>query len=234
VPTDNRTISQQIRAAEFPLVPHPGAAGFALLAQSPNGASVMQWLSELVGHDLSALLAAVNATSGGPAPVLAIPHLSGSINPQHGGRNSRAAFLGMTLATTPAVLLQALLESVAYDLALVLRQFSASGFAHHVLRATGGGARADWWMQLKADLTGLPVEVVQCREPGTFGAAILAGVAAGIYPSPGQAAEAMVHIGQRFAPNAHRCRLHREQLAAYRDVVAALMPTNRRLSHAAL
>jgi len=44
-----------------------------------------------------------------------------------------------------------------------------------VLRAAGGGTRSAWWMQLKADLSATPVEVIAQPEPGTFGAALLAG-----------------------------------------------------------
>jgi sugar (pentulose or hexulose) kinase len=63
-------------------------------------------------------------------------------------------------------------------------------------------------MQLKADLTGLPVEVVAQDEPGAFGAAILAGVGAGVYWSVSDAVRDLVAIGRRYEPDPARGALY--------------------------
>jgi sugar (pentulose or hexulose) kinase len=85
------------------------------------------------------------------------------------------------------------------------------------VRASGGGARSPWFMQLHADLTGVPVEVVAQDEPGTFGAAILAGVACGAYSSVSDAVADLVVVARRFEPDRERGRLYadvRDRLAA--------------------
>ena len=74
-------------------------------------------------------------------------------------------------------------------------------------------------MQLHADLTGVPVEVVTQVEPGAFGAAMLAGVACGAYPSVSAAVERLVGVARRFEPDLDRGRLYgevRDRLAASR------------------
>ena len=180
-------------------------------------------------QDISAVNREIEASDAGPGSVLAVPHFSGSLNPLAGGRNSRAALLGMTLATTDTDLLKALMESVAYELSLTLRLLVDSGVKASVLRAAGGGTRSSWWMQLKADLMATPVEVVVQPEPGTFGAALLAGAAVGTYATAGQASEAMVQVERCYQPNERRRQLYTDRLATYRDTVSALLPTYRRL-----
>lgn len=229
-PTSSCLIPPALLESRFPLVPHPGKTAHAVLAQSPNGSSVVDWTVQLLRQELSFLSAEIEASGPQPSPILAIPHLSGSINPQAGGRDSRAAFLGMTLASTGVDMLKALMESVAFDLTLTLRVMRESSIECEVLRATGGGTQSEWWMQLKADLTGTPVEVVSQPEPGTFGAALLAGTAIGVYESAGKAAEAAVQVKRRYEPVAHRCGLYADRLAVYSEAVSALVPTNRRLS----
>ena len=93
-----------------------------------------------------------------------------------------------------------------------LRKVEAS-----LVRATGGGSKLDWWLQLHADVSGVPFEVVAQDEPGAFGAAILAGVGAGIYPSVSSAVGRLVVVSRRFEPDAERAGLYaalRRRLAA--------------------
>ena len=79
-------------------------------------------------------------------------------------------------------------------------------------------------MQLKADLTGTPVEVSGHQEPGAWGAALLAGSAIGVYESLGRASEEMRRTAHEFRPNEQRARLYAERIAAYREAVETLRP----------
>ena len=79
-----------------------------------------------------------------------------------------------------------------------------------MIRASGGGASSPWFMQLHADLTGLPVEVVGQSEPGTFGAALLAGVGCGVYPDLPVAVDRLVTVSHRYEPNPDRGRRYDE------------------------
>lgn len=231
-PTDLHSLMPSLLDAQLPLAPYPGETAFAILAQSPNGSAVIDWGVQLLRQDLADLSAEIEASGPQPSPILAIPHFSGAINPRAGGRDSRAAFLGLTLASTGADMLKALMESVAYDLTLTLRVMAESDIPCEVLRATGGGTKSDWWMQLKADLSGTPVEVVAQPESGTFGAALLAGTAAGVYEVAGKAAEATVQVNRRYEPVSHRRNLYTSRLGTYSETISALLPTHRRLSDA--
>ena len=74
-------------------------------------------------------------------------------------------------------------------------------------------------MQLKSDLTGLPIEIVDQDEPGCFGAALLAGYAAGIHEHPGKAATALSRPGRLFAPVPERAAQHAQAIDRYRGAV---------------
>jgi sugar (pentulose or hexulose) kinase len=76
------------------------------------------------------------------------------------------------------------------------------------VRATGGGSKNTWLMQLIADVTGRPVEVVAQDEPGAFGAAILAGVGAGTYESVSSAVADLVSVARRYEPDRERGALY--------------------------
>jgi len=229
-PVDALDVSPPLVNSRFPVVGHPGQADQAVLAQSPNGTSVIDWSTQLLNADLIALSDEIQAGSAAPSHVLAIPHLSGAISPWAEGRDSRAALLGMTLSTSPADILKALMESIAFDLVLTLELLAQTKISCRVLRAAGGGTRSPWWMQLKSDLTGTLLEVVEQPEPGTFGAALLAGSALGVFESAGAAAEALANIEHRYTPDSTRAGRYQDRLATYRDAVPPLIAINRRLA----
>ena len=85
-----------------------------------------------------------------------------------------------------------------------LDQLRRRGIESRLIRATGGGSKNAWFAQLLADVSGIPVEVVAQDEPGAFGAAILAGVGAGIYESVSSAVAELVTVSRRYEPDAER------------------------------
>ncbi len=187
--------------------PHPGPTGFGILVTNPNGMSVIDWARDLMHLSIPDLEAGLAASGRGPGHVFAdagftpLPHVSAA--PGFGGRLE-----GVTLAATAVDIVRALLESIACEFALSLEQLARRGIATRLVRATGGGSKNAWWMQLVADLTGVPVEVVAQDEPGAFGAAILAGVGAGVYTSVSAAVADLVTVARRFEPDPSRGALY--------------------------
>ena len=183
--------------------PHPGPTGFGLLVTNPNGMAVVDWTRKLLGLSIADLETGLAQAGPGPGHVFAdaaftpLPHVASSAG--FGG-----SFAGVTLATTAVDIVRALLEGIACTFALSLEQLAARGIPAHLVRATGGGSRNAWWMQLTADVAGIPVEVVTEEEPGAFGAAILAGVGAGIYESVSAAVSSLVTVGRRYEPDPAR------------------------------
>lgn len=138
------------------------------------------------------------------------------------------AVVGMHLGTQRGDITAALLEAVTLDLRRAITELQRAGVQVRSLRATGGGARSRRWLQLKADVTGLPVERPAVREAGAFGAGLMAGAAVGMLPPTAEAARELVRVDLRLEPRradeAHyteRAALHaalRETLGTWRAV----------------
>jgi len=91
------------------------------------------------------------------------------------------------------------------------------------LRAVGGGARSPIGLQMKADVTGLPVHTLRIREAACLGAALLAGVAAGAYPSAAEAAD-IVGLGATYEPRPAMKARYDERYGLYRRLYDANRP----------
>lgn len=184
------------------ICPHPGPTGFGLLHTNPNGTTVIDWARELLNMPISELEEGLAKAPAEPSNVYAdaaltpLPHASGS--------DRGAIFSGFTLATTRIDFVRALLESIACEFAATIGRLRDRGLDTTLVRATGGGSKLTWWMQLHADVCGIPFEVVAQDEPGAFGAALLAGVGAGVYPSVSTAVERLVQVSRRFEPDRAR------------------------------
>jgi sugar (pentulose or hexulose) kinase len=196
--------------------PHPGPTGFGLLVTNPNGMAVIDWARKLFHLSIPDLEAGLALAGPGPGHVFAdaaftpLPHVSAT--PGFG-----ATFSGVTLAADGVDIVRSLLEGIACEFSLSLDQLRRRGIESRLIRATGGGSKNAWFAQLLADVSGVPVEVVAQDEPGAFGAAILAGVGAGVYASVSSAVAELVSVSRRFEPDPARGALYagvRRRLAA--------------------
>jgi xylulokinase len=205
------------------VMPHPGRARFSTLAVSPTGTAALNWARELLGLSVESLDAQLASDGGSPSPVLAVPYLSGSMVYWDGGRKARGALIGLTLATRQSDIAQALMESIAYDHVNTFGLLAAEGVPVTRLRAAGGGTNSIWWTQLKADVTGVPIEVVDQPEPGTLGAAILAGYAGGMFDDVDAASQSLSTVRRCHEPDAQRAAAHADKLRRYHHAVGSLL-----------
>jgi xylulokinase len=136
----------------------------------------------------------------GSEGVLMLPHLMGAACPEF-NPNARGCYFGFSLSTTKAHFIRALLEAVAFMLRRNLEILEELGVEVHEIRAIGGGARSELWNEIKADVAGKPLLTLNLTETACLGAAILAGVGIGIFPSLEAACERMVRVKRRFLPD---------------------------------
>jgi sugar (pentulose or hexulose) kinase len=181
---------------------------FWLGSLSLSGGAV-EWLRGVLDRDrmsygeLEALIA-----GAGPQPtgILFFPHLAGK--GLRAGR-SGAAFLGLHLGHTRADLARAVLEGTAYEIERLRRAAEAAhGTPIQKLVAVGGGTRLASWLQVKADVSGVSIEVPPQREATLLGAALLAGLTAGL--SQDTAAPWGGTAVERYTPNPERHGQYRE------------------------
>jgi xylulokinase len=220
VPADRPALAGAA-AAGLAVTPHPSTPGIGVWSKSPNGTSALDWALGFVGMPLEDLEASLQKAGTGPADVLVVPHLSGAGPPWTAPEARRGAVLGLTLATTPLDLVRATMEGVTCDLRLAIAAMRDAATPVHLCRAAGGGAKSGWWMQLKADLLGVPVEVPEHSEPGTLGAALLAGLGIGTYGSLAETAQ-RVAIARRHEPDAERAAAFTDRFEDFRAAVAAM------------
>lgn len=178
-------------------------------------------LSETLGRDAYDLILA--DAPDGPTDLLALPHLAGSGTPWLDTR-SRGTILGLSFATTRADLAKAILEGLTFELRVNLDLLAESGIAIDALNAVGGGARSRLWLQLKADICRLPLRVPRVTEAACLGAALLAGVGAGVYPDPAAAVALAVRPEETIAPDPASAAAYDARYALYRRVYPAVKP----------
>ena len=130
------------------------------------------------GEDAYDLLLADAPT--GPTPLLVLPHFAGSGTPWL-DTESKGAVLGLTFCTDRSVLAKAILEGLTFELRINLDLLRDAGIPIETLHAVGGGARSPLWLQLKADICRIPLRKPRVTEAACLGAALAAGVAAGVY-----------------------------------------------------
>jgi xylulokinase len=135
----------------------------------------------------------------GSEGMLFLPYLTGERTP-HPDPLARGVFFGMSLRHGKRHFLRAVLEGVAFGLRDSMELLKALDLPISDLRVSGGGARSDLWRQIIADVLGVPLRTVNATEGAAFGAALLAGVGARVFPSVHAAAEQVVRIGSETWP----------------------------------
>lgn len=152
----------------------------------------------------------------------AIPHFDGLVSPQT-RPEMRGALAGLTLSHTRADVYRALLESLAFSLRENLEYLDHNGFGVDVIRCIGGGARSDLWLQMKADVTGRPIEKPLVTEAAVLGAAMLAAKGHGAFASLAEASAAFYRCRQVFHPKRGHRKAYQEPYLRYRQLVSGLL-----------
>lgn len=167
------------------------------------------------------LTAAAARVAPGAEGVLFLPYLMGERTP-HLDPQAKGVFYGVTARHTRAHLARAVLEGVTFSLKDCLRLIEDLGIDAQAVRLSGGGARSALWRQMQADIFGRPAEVVSSAEGPAFGAALLAGVGAGLYPSVEEACQATIRSGERVEPSVGGVAAYARAYARYRRLYPAL------------
>ncbi|WP_176014964.1 FGGY-family carbohydrate kinase [Victivallis sp. Marseille-Q1083] len=201
----------------------PGA--YALLPWAPTAGMLLkyfrdQFAGEVSYAELDALAAAVPPGSDG---LLLLPHCAGSVSPLT-NPGARGVAYGITLAHHRGHWARAVMEAVAALLRDNLAALPGRNTKIREIRLLGGPARSPLWRQIIADTLGLPVTLTSGDETPALGAAMLAAIAAGFFPSPEAAADAMVRIAERVQPG-ENARYYAEYFRQYQQLNQLLMPT---------
>lgn len=220
-PTDAPRVEPEGRLHAF-CHAFPGAWHLMGVVLSAGGS--LGWLRETVapGVPFPDLLGPAADIAPGADGLLFLPYLAGERTP-HPDPLARGAFVGLTLRHGRAHLVRAVLEGVAFALRDSFELIRATGApTDGGVRVTGGGARSALWCQILADVLGEPVATVEAPEGAAFGAALLAAVGVGAWPSVPEACRATVRVGAATEPTA--VPAYAEAYARYQGLYPALRP----------
>ncbi len=184
----------------------------------------LRWLRDLTGlagaPDAYARLSEeAAAVPPGAEGLIFLPYLSGERTP-HMDPAARGAFIGLSHVHSRGHLARAVMEGVAFALRQALEISLALGGAVELVIAAGGGAESAVWRQIQADVFGLPLRQTLLAEQAGVGAALLAGVGAGVYASFEEATGQVVRLGPETPPTPGAQAFYADLFAQY----AALYP----------
>ncbi|HEX8144613.1 MAG TPA: xylulokinase [Pyrinomonadaceae bacterium] len=168
------------------------------------------------------------STPPGADGALWAPYLMGERTP-HLDPYARAALVGLTASHTRGHVIRAILEGVAFSLRDTLTIFEEMKVPVEAIRLSGGGARSPLWRQIQADVYGRTVEIVEAEEGGAYGAALLAGVGGGVWPSVDAACEGVVRVASRVEPNPSTVALMNRHYEMFRALYPALREIGKRV-----
>jgi xylulokinase len=223
--TDDATIDPNGRLHAFC---HAVPGAYHLMGVTLAAGGSLQWWREITCPAISydAMTAAAAQVPPGSEGLVFLPYIYGERTP-HLDPIARGAFVGLSNRHSAAHLTRAVMEGVVYSLKDCLDLVARIGAPISRIRATGGGARNQLWRQLQADVFGLPVYRNQVDEGPAFGAALLAGVAGGVYRDVADACEHVEFDSEVTTPDPERHRLYER----YRSAFADLYPATASIAH---
>jgi xylulokinase len=208
-------------------------AWLAMGAMLSAGGS-LAWLRETIAPDMAfdALLAEAERWEPGAGDLTFLPYLAGERTP-HADPLARGALVGLSLGHDRGALVRAVLEGVAAGLRDCADLVTALDDGHgRVGRASGGGARSTLWLTIVASALELPIERLTVEEGAAFGAALLGGIAGGVWRDPDEAAAATVSVREVIDPNPAWVPRYRELQERFRALYpAAATPVVRSPQH---
>jgi len=152
-----------------------------------------------------------------------LPSLMGALAPTWNAA-ARGTYAGFTLAHGRGHFIRALLEGSAYAVRDIITQMQSAGIELRELRVMSGGAKSQLWNQIKADVTGLQVNVPEVTETTALGAAFLALVGIGAYDTLTEVSEHIVKIREHIEPNPASTSMYAEAYEQYRQTYFAMLP----------
>ena len=194
-----------------------------------SGGDSLRWFAQATGHTIDDVLDHAERADRSVSHVLFLPHLAGERAPLW-DPHSRGVFAGMSASTGFNELSVAVLEGVGFSARLL---FEAAGAAarrtYDFLFVSGGGARSDLWCQIRADILGVELRRNAFLDSGSLGAAAIAGVGVGLFPSLTDAARQMRRVGRSFAPNPALAANYNDLFSLYQETYQALIPVHHRM-----
>ena len=179
--------------------PFPGS--YVLMQVAESGGISLEWFRNtfLKEHSFTDINTEIQKRTR-PSGLLFLPYIIG-VNAPEFDADACGVFYGIKAGHDVFDFACAVMEGIAFLLERNIRSLSESGKDFKKIISTGGGAKSDLWSQIKADVTGLAVEIPKDNEAACLGAAIMGAVSAGVFDDYTSAASSCVRIHKKFTPS---------------------------------
>ncbi|MBQ8137021.1 MAG: xylulokinase [Clostridia bacterium] len=197
--------------------------GYHLMGCMLSAASCLKWLEEdiLRTQDYNADQAEIKEENLGKNQVFFLPYMMGERSPINDVR-ARGTFTGITLATTRADLVQAVLEGVAFAIRDSFEVAKSIGVEIKKSMICGGGAKSPLWRKIMANVLGIELDVAATEQGPGYGGAILAMVASGAYPTVKDACGALITTSVAAQPDERLTALYEARYAQFKRIYPAM------------
>ena len=197
--------------------------GYHLMGCMLSAASCNRWWEdEIIGTtDYQAEQAKISLDKLGRNHVYFLPYLMGERSPIN-DTNARGCFIGMTMDTTRADMLQAVLEGVAFAIRDSFEVAKSLGIAIPRSMICGGGAKSLLWRTIFANVLGIPLDLPQTEQGPGYGGAVLTMVGCGVFESVQSACDALVRVAGTVEPDPELTARYEERYRKFRAIYPAL------------
>ena len=232
-------LSDAMLKSNYCCYPHTYENYYCSIGFNLTGGLLLRWYRDALcyeemekakrkGHDTYGII--LSEMSEEPQDIFILPHFVGAGTP-YLDPDSRGAILGLTLETKKPHLARAVIDSINYEMKVNIDRMEESGIEIKELRAIGGGAKSEKWLQMKADVFGKPVVSLKISEAASLGTAILAGKALGIFKSTKEAVKNLVKIKKVYEPNIKQHKRYQEKYKKYLRIYNVLKEFNKELGN---
>ena len=191
-----------------------------------QGGSLVKWFRDTFaakehlqakaeGQDIYAAL--VSETPEAPSRIMILPHFTTTGPPEYVS-DSCGVIVGLRHETSRGEILKGILEGTTFYLKECIESLPPTGIEISDYRVVGGGSKSDVWIQICADILGRPFIRPKITEAGALGAAIIAGVGSGFFPSYEAGVEAMVQMERVFEPQSGQHALYQQRFDQYQKM----------------
>ena len=197
--------------------------GWHLMGCMLSAASCNKWLCDeiLKTTDYAKEQQDITPEKLGENHVFFLPYLMGERSPIN-DTNARGTFIGMTMDTTRADLVQAVLEGVAFAIRDSFEVARSLGIAIPTTKICGGGSKSPLWKTIFANVLGIPLEIVKTEQGPGYGGAMLAMVGCGQFESVQAAADALVSVASTVEPDPNLTAAYEKRYQQFRKIYPAV------------
>lgn len=217
----------------FAVVPYVIPGKYVAYAFSYTGGALLQWCTgELAKKEVEAskeqgisVNQYLESSYSGKRPtgLLVLPHFAGAATP-YMDTGSKGVIAGLTTASKLNDIYVACMEGVAYEMKVNYEALKPSGVRFDCLNATGGGAKSPMFMQIKADVLGMPIRALKTTDAGTVGSAMLTGIATGVFDDLSDAVSHMVEETALYEPDPENHKKYLDIYENYKKLYSAVRP----------